>query len=69
MPITASLSRDLIDPYGSYTLYGIYPYVMMIDETRIGSLPRPREWADLMNPVYEDNVIVIGSPEKYRSCC
>ncbi|AHV97250.1 ABC transporter substrate-binding protein [Paenibacillus sabinae] len=64
MPINASLSSDLIDPYGAYTLYGIYPYVMMIDETRIGSLPRPREWADLMNPVYEDNVIVIGSPEK-----
>ncbi|MNB65971.1 hypothetical protein D3C81_125350 [compost metagenome] len=64
MPLNAGLPSELIDPYGAYTLYGVYPYVMMVDETRIGSLPRPREWADLMNPVYENNVIVVGSSEK-----
>lgn len=53
-----------LDPDGWYTLYGVYPYVLLIDRSKLGDLPEPKVWSDLLNPVYEKQIIVIGSSNK-----
>jgi len=50
----------LIDPRGAYTIYGVTPYVFMVDARRLGASPVPRTWADLLDPRYKGEVIMCG---------
>lgn len=50
------------DPRKAYSIYGIFPYVMMVDRHKLGSLPVPGRWSDLLDPVYRNNII-IGGPD------
>ena len=50
----------LIDPQGIYTIYGVTPYVFMVDIRRLGGLPTPRTWADLLDRRYQGEVIMCG---------
>lgn len=54
-------SADYEDPAGWYTMYSALPSVMLVDHKRLGDLPVPRQWSDLLNPVYKNNIIIGAS--------
>ena len=63
--LPSNVNRDfsdsgLIDPDGRYTVYSHHPYLFMIDKMKLGNLPVPKTWQDLLNPAYENNIIVGG---------
>lgn len=49
------------DPNRWYTVYSALPIVMLIDRKKLGSLPIPKEWSDLLNPIYNNNIIIGAS--------
>lgn len=51
----------LADPDGWYSIYGIFPYIMMVDRQKLGNLPLPERWSDLLNPIYQKKIIIGGS--------
>ena len=55
------LDARFIDPKGIYTMYAVSPIVILIDKKKLGDLPVPKVWADLLNPIYKDNIILEGS--------
>lgn len=55
------VDAGFIDPKGWYTVYSVAPIVMLIDTKKLGNLPIPKEWKDLLNPLYENNIIVGAS--------
>lgn len=61
---SASLFTDagLVDPEGYFHVYAAFPLVFMVDESLLGSRPKPRVWADLLNPCYA-NSIAIGATQ------
>ncbi|WP_151736585.1 ABC transporter substrate-binding protein ['Paenibacillus yunnanensis' Narsing Rao et al. 2020] len=52
------------DPQDAFTVYGVYPYVLMIDHRHLGGLPVPCSWSDLLRPEYKDQIIAVGSSSK-----
>lgn len=50
----------LVDPEGRYNIYSVFPLVMLVDKKKLGKLPVPKQWSDLLNPIYS-NKIIIGS--------
>lgn len=46
------------DPDGWYSPYAAAPLVWLVDHKKLGSLPKPKEWKDLLNPIYKDNIVV-----------
>lgn len=59
------ISAGYEDPAGWYTMYSTQPTVMMVDRKRLGDLPVPARWSDLLDPVYKANIIIGGSPEEF----
>lgn len=55
------IDAGLIDPKGWYTVYSVFPMVMLVDKKRLGSLPVPEQWSDLLSPVYKNNIIIGAS--------
>lgn len=51
---------DLVDPKGRYVVYGLTPYVFMIDSQRLGDVPPPKRWADLLDPRYRGQINMCG---------
>lgn len=51
----------LVDPKGWYTVYSVFPLVMLVDIKKLGELPMPRKWSDLLNPFYKDNIVIGAS--------
>ncbi len=54
-------SAGIEDPDGWYTVYSVFPLVMLIDFKKLGNLPVPRKWSDLLSPVYRNNIITGAS--------
>jgi ABC-type Fe3+ transport system substrate-binding protein len=50
----------MIDPRGAYTIYGATPYIFLVDTKRLGSLPAPRAWDDLLDPRYRGQLVLCG---------
>lgn len=50
----------MIDPGGAYTIYGVTPYIFLVDHARLAGRPAPRTWADLLHPRYEGEVVMCG---------
>jgi ABC-type Fe3+ transport system substrate-binding protein len=50
----------MIDPRGCYTIYGVTPYIFLVDSGRLGSLPVPRTWKDLLDPRYRNEIVMCG---------
>jgi ABC-type Fe3+ transport system substrate-binding protein len=50
----------MIDPEGCYTIYGATPYIFLVDTRRLGSLPIPRLWEDLLDPRYRNEIVMCG---------
>ena len=57
----AFVSAGLVDPDGFYTVYSVFPLVLMVDTIRLGNLPEPKKWSDLLDPAYENNIIIGAS--------
>ena len=61
----------LVDPHGVFGVYALAPFVLLIDKTRLGALPVPRRWADLMDPIYRGQVVFGGwkreDQQRYRA--
>ncbi|WP_406542455.1 ABC transporter substrate-binding protein [Clostridium ljungdahlii] len=51
----------LEDPDGNYSVYSVFPLVMLVDKNKLGNLPMPKKWSDLLKPIYKNNIIVSGS--------
>jgi len=52
--------NGLLDPSGHYVLYGLTAYMFLVDTKRLGDLPVPRRWADLLDPVYRGHINMCG---------
>mgnify|MGYP000858987111 CR=1 FL=1 len=48
----------------SYTLNAGLAMVFLVDEKRLGGLPKPTKWGDLLNPIYKDTIIAFGDDSK-----
>jgi ABC-type Fe3+ transport system substrate-binding protein len=53
------LDIDCLDD--SYTLNAGLVMVILVDEKNLGDLPKPKKWADLLDPIYKDKIIGFGS--------
>ncbi len=62
----------LADPAGIATPLALIPFVFLVDAARLGDLPLPSRWADLLNPLYAGKIVFGGwKPEKaatYDEC-
>jgi ABC-type Fe3+ transport system substrate-binding protein len=58
------LDAGCVDPKGVYTMYAVTPSVMLVDKNKLKDLPMPRTWGDLLNPIYENNIILGGNSEE-----
>lgn len=61
-PVLSPLHEEagLADPRRSYAVYGATPYIFMVDTRRLGGLPPPRSWEDLLHPRYAGQVVMCG---------
>ncbi len=50
----------LLDPAGCYTVYGVTPYILVVDEKSLSGLPLPRAWEDLLHPRYQGKIVMCG---------
>lgn len=50
----------LEDPSGAYTIYGVTPYIFLVDHQKLGDLPAPRRWADLLDERYRGQIVMCG---------
>jgi ABC-type Fe3+ transport system substrate-binding protein len=57
----AFVSAGIPDPDSCYTVYSVFPLVMLIDKKRLGKLPVPKQWSDLLDPAYRNNIIIGAS--------
>jgi ABC-type Fe3+ transport system substrate-binding protein len=53
-------AAGLLDPRGAYTIYGVTPYLFMVDEKALAGLPAPRTWAELLHPRYTGKIVMCG---------
>jgi ABC-type Fe3+ transport system substrate-binding protein len=53
-------AAGMTDPRGAYTIYGVTPYLFMVDDERLGSTPAPRTWAELLEPRYRGRITMCG---------
>jgi ABC-type Fe3+ transport system substrate-binding protein len=49
------------DPDGWYTVYAVIPFILFIDKNKLDGLPAPKRWSDLLEPRFQNKVIVTGS--------
>lgn len=50
----------MLDPAGAYTIYGVTPYIFLVDRHKLGDKPAPRTWADLLHPRYQGELVMCG---------
>ncbi len=53
-------AADLIDPAGLFSVFAVIPWVFLIDLRKLGHRPVPCQWADLLDPVYYDQIVFGG---------
>ncbi len=41
-------------------MFAVAPFVLLVDRDRLDGRPVPRRWADLMDPIYRDQVVFSG---------
>lgn len=54
------VQAGMIDPGLNYTVYGVTPYIFLVDTRRLGSLPVPRSWEELLEPMYRNEIVMCG---------
>jgi ABC-type Fe3+ transport system substrate-binding protein len=60
----AFASAGLLDAEGWYTPYSAGVHVLLVDMARLGALPPPRRWSDLLDPRYADLIISDGAHDQ-----
>jgi ABC-type Fe3+ transport system substrate-binding protein len=60
---TVPLNRDfqglgLEDPDGDFNIYSVFPTVIMVDKRKLGNLPVPKSFGDLLDPVYKGQITI-----------
>jgi ABC-type Fe3+ transport system substrate-binding protein len=55
----------LIDTEGHFTVIAVNVLVIVVDMQRLGGLPVPNSWSDLLKPVYEKKVAIRGHNEVF----
>ncbi|WP_168205927.1 ABC transporter substrate-binding protein [Geobacter sp. FeAm09] len=63
-PRLAGLGLD--DPDGFYRVIAVNLFVFAVDKSRIGSLPVPRSWAELLNPLYAGTAAMCAHGEWFN---
>lgn len=53
-------AAGIVDPLGRYTVYGLTPYVMLVDTQALGDAPVPSRWEDLLDPRYRGRINMCG---------
>ncbi|MEJ2200520.1 MAG: ABC transporter substrate-binding protein [Desulfuromonadaceae bacterium] len=64
-PCPAFAEAGLNDSRGEYFLFGVNPLVLVVDLDRIGDRPLPGLWADILDPVWKNDVILRGNDDFY----
>ena len=60
-PVNSRLAEaGIIDPDGHFTVIGANVLVMVVDKNRLGNIPMPKTWGDLLKPEYENKVVMRG---------
>lgn len=59
----ALAGAGLADPRGVCRLYACNPLVMVVVPSRLGGLPVPRSFSDLLDPAYAGKIGLCGPPE------
>lgn len=54
---------NIKDPEQRYTIISMNLLVMVVDKLKIGNIPMPRKWGDLMNKEFENKVIIRGQKD------
>ena len=50
----------LADPSGTFATFAVVPFVFLVDESRLGYRPAPRTWADLLEPIWSEDIVFGG---------
>lgn len=50
----------LVDPKGWIGVFAVAPFVMLVDRRKLGGLPVPARWSDLLEPDYRGQVVFGG---------
>ncbi len=50
----------MIDPGGAYTIYGVTPYIFLVDHAKLAGRPAPKTWADLLDPRWRGELVMCG---------
>ncbi len=53
-------SSGYSDPDGNFTMYTANMLVMVVDKTQLGKRPMPEKWEDLLQPEFENSIIMRG---------
>lgn len=65
-PVNSRLAEaGLIDPDGHFTVIAANILVMVVDKIRLGDLPMPRSWGDLLQPEYKKKVVIRGHDDTF----
>lgn len=60
-PVAEVFARaGLVDPLGQVGIFAVAPYVLLVDHRRLGGLPAPSGFADLLDPRYRGQVVLSG---------
>lgn len=46
-----------------YTMYGAFLDVLLVDTNKLGNLPMPKTWDDLLDPIYKGNIVTMKKGE------
>jgi ABC-type Fe3+ transport system substrate-binding protein len=53
-------AAGMLDPSGAYTIYGVTPYIFLVDHKKLNGRPAPASWADLMHSRYRGELVMCG---------
>ena len=63
-PLSAMFEEaGLSDPDGWYTIFGVEPFVMLLDQRQAGDIPPVLKWGDLLDPAFRGKAILGGSDD------
>lgn len=55
----------ILDPEGHFTVIAVNTLVMVVDKKRLGDLPVPASWSELLKPEYENKVVMRGHDDVF----
>lgn len=56
----ACVQAGLFDPQGVFQVFASVVFVFLVDEARLAGRPAPRAWADLLAPIWQDDIVFGG---------